>query len=131
MKIKYQFLTGEIIEIEVPAGIGEVSISIDKDIYNSNRRETRRHNYINEKEEQGVQFPDDSKDIPAILEQQQINKALYAALDKLLPKQKELIISVFYEERSLTDIAREEGVTEGAIRNRLRKIYKKLKTFLD
>ncbi len=44
MNIKYEFLTGEIVEIKVPAGISEISIAIDKGIYNSDRRETRRNN---------------------------------------------------------------------------------------
>lgn len=43
MKIKYEFVNREIIEIEVPDGIGEISIAIDKEICNSDRRETRRH----------------------------------------------------------------------------------------
>ena len=82
-------------------------------------------------EEQGIQFSDDSQNIPAIYEQQPISETLHIAIDKLLPHQKELIFSVVSEERSISDIAREEGVSEGAVRNRLKKIYKKLKTFLD
>lgn len=131
MKIKYEFLTGEIIEIEVPDGFGEVSIAIDKEIHNSDRRETRRHNYISEMEERGLQFPDNRQDVPDIFKRQQMSEALHSAFDKLLSRQKELVFSVFYEQRSITDIAREEGVSESAVRNRLRKIYKKLKTFLD
>lgn len=75
MNIKYEFLTGEIIEIEVPDCIGKVSIAIDKEVYNSDRRETRRHNYISNMEEKGIQFPDGSQDITLMFEQQVRNAA--------------------------------------------------------
>ncbi len=131
MNIRYEFLTGEIFEIEVPESIGEVAIAIDRDIYNGDRRETRRHNSINNMEEKGVQLSDDSTDIPTLFEQQEMCEALHHALDKLLPQQKELVHMVFFEGKTISDIARAEGVYEGAIRNRLRKIYKRLKIFLD
>jgi len=131
VKIKYEFITGEVVEIEVSDDIGEVSIEIDKAIYNSDRRETRRHNYINDMEERGFQFSDNTKEIPNIFELQQMNEALHAALGMLLPRQKALIILIYHENRSLSNIAKEEGVSEGAIRNRLNKIYKKLKIYLD
>lgn len=51
---------------------------------------------------------------------------LKAAIETLQPKQKELIKKVFYEKRTNVSIAAEEGVTEAAIRNRLKKIYENL-----
>ncbi|MDD3653104.1 MAG: sigma-70 family RNA polymerase sigma factor [Desulfotomaculaceae bacterium] len=131
MKIKYEFLTGERFEVEAPDVIGEVCVSIDRETANSNRRETRRHRYFSELAEQGKQLPDQGQDIPAILERKEMSRALPAALDKLLPQQRELILAVFYEGRSISEIAREQGVNEKAIRKRLKKIYQKLKIFLD
>ena len=51
-------------------------------------------------------------------------------MDKLLPQQQELVMKVYFQDKSITEIAREEKVTEGAIRDRLKKIYKKLKNIL-
>ncbi len=51
---------------------------------------------------------------------------LKAAIQTLQPQQITLIQKVFYENQSNVDIAAEEGVTEAAIRNRLKKIYVKL-----
>lgn len=51
---------------------------------------------------------------------------LTKAKECLLPQQKELLKKIYFEKRSNTDIADEEGVTEAAIRNRLKKIHKKL-----
>ena len=131
MFIKYQDATGNLIEIEVSEVIGEVSIEIDKVMANSNRRETRWHNSISRMEEAGVQFADESIDVAELLLENEANRKLHAAMNKLLPQQKELIRQVFFEERSLVEIARETGVTVGAIWNRLQKIYKRLKFFLE
>ena len=53
------------------------------------------------------------------------------AIKNLLPSQQDLIEKVFYKNMKLVDIAAQEGVTEAAIRNRLNKIYKKLKKVLS
>ncbi|HBP63116.1 MAG TPA: hypothetical protein DD730_02320 [Desulfosporosinus sp.] len=37
MRIKYEFLTGEIVEVEVPNDIGGVTIELDRRISNSDR----------------------------------------------------------------------------------------------
>ncbi len=51
---------------------------------------------------------------------------LRAAIETLKPQQKELIKKVFFEKRTNVSIAAEEGVTEAAIRKRLKKIYENL-----
>ncbi|WP_296560459.1 sigma-70 family RNA polymerase sigma factor [uncultured Acetobacterium sp.] len=52
---------------------------------------------------------------------------LRSAIETLLPQQKALIQKVFYEGRTNVDIAAEEGVSEAAIRNRLKKIFNNLR----
>lgn len=56
MKIKYEFITGESVEVEVPDSVGEVSVEINQSIHNSERKETRRHNSFNDLEAQGIQI---------------------------------------------------------------------------
>lgn len=51
---------------------------------------------------------------------------LKAAIQTLQPQQISLIQKVFYKKRTNVDIAAEEGVSETAIRNRLKKIYANL-----
>lgn len=131
MKIKYEFLTGEFVEIEVPEAIGEVAIAIDKEIYNSNRRETCKHNSVEKMQEQGIHIADESVDVVSIVEQQEKNEVLYNALDKLLPQQLELIQKVFFEGKTMADIAREEGVSAKAIQNRINKIKTQLKKEIE
>jgi len=70
-------------------------------------------------------------DIGTLIEEKDVIKALSDALDELLPQQKELVQKVFFEGMAIVEIARAEGVSEAVIRNRLNKIYKKLKNILN
>jgi RNA polymerase sigma factor (sigma-70 family) len=130
MRIKYESVTGEVIEIEVSEYFGELSVAIDKDIYNSDRRETRRHASLNALEEAGIQLADSTAEVAAAVEGLEQNERLNSAINQLLPRQKELIRKVYFDEVSLVEIAKKENVTEAAIRNRLKKIYKKLEKVL-
>lgn len=56
---------------------------------------------------------------------------LAEAMACLLPQQKELFKKVYLDKRSNTDIAAEEGVTEAAIRNRLKKMNEKLRRYFS
>jgi RNA polymerase sigma factor (sigma-70 family) len=54
---------------------------------------------------------------------------LVEAMDNLTPAQRDLYDKVYVQRRTNTDIASEEGVTETAIRNRLKKLHDKLRKF--
>lgn len=56
-------------------------------------------------------------------------ESLARAMDYLLPQQKELYKKVYLDKRSNTDIALEEGVSEAAIRNRLKKMHERLRKY--
>lgn len=130
MKIKYEFLTGETVEIEVPETIGKVLIGIDKEAKNSDRRETRRHNSIDALTELGVQLAA-TRELTDSIEAKETREALRQALDRLLPQQRELLRQIYFEDKSISEIARTEGVYESAIRNRLSKALKRIKKFLE
>ena len=57
--------------------------------------------------------------------------ALRRAVDQLEPQQRELLCMVYEEGRSCASIARDDGVSEYAVRDRLYRIHKKLKNFLQ
>lgn len=65
------------------------------------------------------------------VEHQDTLDKLKKAMECLLPQQKDLFNKVYLERRSNTDIAAEEGVTEAAIRNRLKKLHERLKKNLS
>ncbi|MBP2654224.1 MAG: sigma70-ECF: polymerase sigma factor, sigma-70 family [Firmicutes bacterium] len=131
MKMKYEFLTGEIIEIEVLDNIGEVAIGIDRDMYNSNRRETRRHNSIDFLAEQGMQIADSSSQVAANVEARETEEVLHKVIAMLLPQQQKLVRQIFFNERSMAEIASEEGVTAKAIQYRVNKIKARLRKIIE
>lgn len=131
MNIKYEFLTGETLEIEVSDDIGGASIELDREIYNSDHRETRRHKSVENLQEQGIQLIDQKADVISTLEKLEAREILQNALAKLLPQQRALINKVFIEGKTMASIAREEGVTAKAIQDRVSKVKNRLRKILE
>lgn len=126
MKIKYEFANGEVVEIEVLEDLGEVIVEIERLEYNCNQTERRRHSSYDAITDGGFQLADPKADVVQAVEDLFTNEELYKAVETLLPQQKELIHKVYFQELTLVEIAKGEGVTEAAIRNRLKKIYRRL-----
>lgn len=132
MKVSYEFREGSPVEIEVNDSIGEVIIQIEKEQYNKNRAETRRHDSMERMEEDDfAQFSDHTKNVEQSVEQSIVFENLYVAVLQLTPVQQELVQKVYFDDQSLTQIAREDGVSVSAISNRLSKIHKKLKKIME
>ena len=126
MKIKYESVTGEVMEIDVPSEVAGICIEIEDNTKKKERKETRRHVSSSVLESKGIQLSGNIDIETNTIESEKIEQ-LQKALKKLLPKQQELIFKVFFCEKSITEIAKEEGVSPKAIRNRLDRIYRKLK----
>ena len=127
MIIKYdEFLSkipGEVTEVEVDDELGQYIAGMDEADFNLNRKETRRHTYMSELEEKGRYIPDDSDPLDDVLKAERIRE-LMAAIEKLKPTQKELLIRVYWNKELQKDIAAEEGVSEMAISRRMKRIIK-------
>ena len=127
MKIKYEFAKPEeSVEIEVSDDIGEVIVRLDKDERNSYQKLHRRSCSLEAYDSYGKLIEAD-EDIESDYIESEEKKALYKAIATLLPQQQALITRVFYDNERITDIARSEGVSEAAIRDRLKKIYAQLR----
>ena len=125
MKIKYQFVN-ETVEIEVDEEWASVVIELDRLEHNSNQTETRRHCSLDALNLDDAYLPSDTdveEEVLAGIE----SAWLHDAIAKLLPSQQELVKRVYFKGEKIIRIAEEEGVTEAAIRDRLKKINKKLK----
>ena len=130
MKIEYTFVTGEKIEIEVDEELSQEIEQIESKEKSNNRREGRRHQSYSDDNDKRDSFVDETVDVEGNAYQNIDNAKLKAAIGSLLPHQRKLIQEVFLAERSIADIALEDGVNEAAIRDRLKKIYRKLKKYL-
>ena len=56
MEIKYEFVTGEVLKIEVADALGEVLLEFDRQEKNNDRRETRRHMSLDGMDFEGETF---------------------------------------------------------------------------
>lgn len=129
MKIRYEFVNGEVTEIEVEDAMGEILLDFDRQEYNSDHRETRRHVSLDGMEYEGEMFRAGEDTLEEILRRGTAFR-LAEAMGRLSPEQRELLMKVYFENVRIVKIARAEGVTEAAIRGRLKKIYAKLKKIL-
>lgn len=129
MKIRYEFATGEVSEIEVSEELGQAIEEMTYEAKLRDRAETRRHVSLEKLLALGVPFANGTG-VEALVQQAFDHAALLRALDQLLPQQKELVLKVFFEGHSYVSIAQAEGVDESAIRRRMERAIKRLKKIL-
>ncbi len=130
MKITYEFVTGEISEVEVDESLGGMLLDLDRQQYNNDQKETRRHVSLDGMDYEGELFAS-AEDTEGEAERREDMARLYSAMEILSPSQRELVKKVYFEERTFASIAREEGVGESAIRDRMKRIHKKLEKNLN
>ena len=70
-------------------------------------------------------------DVSVIIEEQDEYERLHKAIAALTPAQQTLVQRVYFHDISVSEITRAEGVTEAAVRDRFKRIYARLKIFLD
>lgn len=136
MKIKYQF-NDEVAEIEVSDEWGEILIDLDRQEYNVNHKETRRHVLLCIHDDDGNEdfdsphLIDPDTDVVADVFRNMDTEQLHHAIQALLPQQQQLIYKVYFQGLSYAEIAREEGVDRSAVRKRMERILTQLKKVLE
>ena len=99
MKVRYEFANGEISEIEVDDNLGELLVDFDRQEYNNDHKETRRHISLDGMEYEGEAFLS-----PENTEEQVLKRAdmacLLRAMEALTPAQRELVRRVYFEKRN-------------------------------
>ena len=114
MKITYEFVTGEISEVEVDERLGGMLLGLDRQQYNNDHKETRRHASLDSMGYEGELFAS-AEDTEGEAVRREDMARLYSAMEALSPSQRELVKKVYFEERKMTDIAREEGVSKQSV----------------
>ena len=135
MKIHYEFLADKdgkrnYTDIEVSEELAIVIFDLEKDEFNNNRAETRRHESYSDMNDKSDKLTDKNADIEAVVFGNIESEKLHTAIKHLLPQQKELVYKIFFKDMKIADIARNEGVSHEAVRKRLKKIYKILEKYL-
>ena len=105
MKITYEFVTGEVSEVEVDEHLGGMLLDLDRQQYNNDQKETRRHISLDGMDYEGELFAS-AEDTEREVEHREDMARLFSAMEALSPSQRELVEEVYFEERKITDIAR-------------------------
>ena len=129
-KITYRFADGHVEEMEVEQEVAEALKELDRQEYNNNHRETRRHTALDALEYEGEYFIDQNFSVEGVVLWKQDIGFLLSAIHSLDAKQQELIIAVFFKRRTVSQIARQSGVSQAAISQRLQTALKNLKKLL-
>ena len=130
MKITYEFVTGEISEVEVDERLEGMLLDLDRQQYNNDQKETRRHVSLDGMDYEGELFVS-AEDTERAVEHREDMVRLFSAMEVLSPAQRELVEKVYFEERKITDIAREESVSKQSVHERVQRALKKLEKNLN
>lgn len=125
MKYTYHFANGDSQEIEVTEAQYLILKDADRIEYNNDHANTRRHVSLDMVEaDEGMQFAD-----PSSLPMTESAARLHAAIEQLRPDQQKLIRAIYFEQVSISNYAKQEGVSQPAVTQRLMTAKKKLKEF--
>lgn len=129
MKIKYTFANGDVTEVEVSEEIGAVVLELDRQEYNANHKETRRHCSLEAFDLDGNLLPvKDNVEMDFIKKEE--STKLHDAISQLNLRQQKLIKAIYFEGRKVTDLALEEGVHWTAITHAVGRALKKLEKIM-
>lgn len=116
--------------IEVTDEWNEILLEADRLDYNSNQRETRRHCSLDAYNLDDALLPSDA-DVERDVISAEEAAELRTAIAKMKPKQRELIMRLFFEDVKPSEIARAEGVGKNAVSNRTSRALENLKKLLE
>lgn len=125
MKRAYHFVN-ESIEIEITEYWHQVLRDLDRQEYNNQRKETRRHCSLEALDRYGDNLAAEEDSLEARIEREETVNILREAVEALEAAQQELLREIYVYEKKQTDMARELGVSRANIAKRLKRIYRRL-----
>jgi len=128
MKIKYEFAT-ETVEIEVTDDWGAIVVDLDRQDYNTDHKESRRHCSLEAYNVDDGLLPSDENVEQRILQAERDGQ-LYDAIACLDTEQRELIVALYFKKVKAADFAKQKGVSPSAITQRKATALKNLKKLL-
>ena len=105
MKVRYEFVNGEISEIEVDDNLGELLVDFDRQEYNNDHKETRRHYSLEGKVYEGMDYAVEDSGLEALFAGPTDEERLHAAIRQLSRDQQEMVQAIFFENVSVNDYA--------------------------
>lgn len=132
MKIEYRFVTGEKAAIEINGDFEEIILELDKEEYNCNRKETRRHKSLS-LSDKSIENMSLSSDICDDVFKNFDKEKLHNTISRLKPNEQELLHKAYLDldKINITKYANSLGVKPTVLWKRLERIRKKLKNILN
>jgi len=121
MKIQYKFAT-ETVEIEVSEDWGSLVIDLDRQEYNNDHKETRRHMSLDAAMYEGDVFAVEDVSLESFAD----NYDLHQAIAKLTDNQRRIIVGHYFEGVSYVALAAELGISEAAVRQAANRALKQI-----
>jgi len=131
----YTFSDGTINKTEVNDDLYAILKELDRKEKNSNKRETRRHISLDYLNGFGIDVEAPDSDPLAILIEsakkiKKPGKKVKTALSELSPQQHKLLNDVYIKKLPMVELADQEGVSDGVIRQRMFRIISHLRNIL-
>jgi len=118
VEIKYTFANGEETTVEVCGDFEEIILELDRNLYNNNHAETRRHVSLSVFNEDKKVFADIEAGFEKQLSDQVDMEILYKAISFLKPDEQELVKRIYLDKgsKSISDYARTVNLSENVIK---------------
>ena len=139
-KVVYQITRTQykIVEVETPEQ-EELVKELNRDFEREDKREkTARARYLSLDslyESEGFDPADDAlsgeEKYIEKTEKEALNARIHKAIAALTPRQKEIVIKVYFENKSQAEVARELGVSEAIISKTMKRALSNLKKYLE
>lgn len=129
MKIQYVF-ADETVEIDVTEEWASVLVELDRQEFNNNHAEKRRHCSLNALNADGNLIPADVDIFQDILEREDTLE-LHDAIQQLTPTQREIINALYFEGVTATAYSKQKGISHPAITHLKKRALQNLKNILS
>lgn len=125
MKIKYQFAT-ETVGIEVDDDWGSLVIDLDRQEYNNDHKETRRHVSLDAALYEGDAFADEGADLEKYADRIDLQRAISTLTDH----QQRIIKGYFFDGLTYVELGDELGISEAGVRQAANRALKQLRKII-
>ncbi len=129
MQFTYKTATGNI-TIDVDEEWVAILQDCDREEYNNDHAETRRHYHFEACEYEGQDYADDDDAIERLLEAEAARSTVLPLLEKLTPAQWDVIDAIFYKGMTAREYATSRKLDETTVSLTKKAALKKMKKFL-
>ena len=133
MRLEYRFVDGEKAIIEVGGDFEEIILELNKNLYNNNQKETRRHISLSLFDEDKKVFTDIETSFEEKISNDVDKEILYGAISKLKSEDRKMLNSLFLNDKPVTqkEYAEKLEITSSTMRKRVERLKSKLARMIE